>query len=617
VTADAAEQGRALGSVTRAILLGAVASGVVAVLGVEVLSLERAIRPLPAWLLLATAVAAGVVAGRREMPRGGEKEARSPGATVAIDFTIATIGVVTLAVALIAAPNTWDSMTYHLARVAHWAANASVAHYPTSIDRQLWQPPFAEYLVLLGYVAVGSDRLANLPAWLAAAGSIVAAVEIARLLGRSPWERRLTALAVATVPGLILEATSTQTDVVAAFWVATTAALALAELVAPTGSWRAFAWIGAALGLAVGTKGTALPFGLPWIVVALAPALRARRIGTALRGLGVVTGAVLVLDAGLWLRNLLVFNGPLGPSNVQALLRPAGLDPRMVATNLLANLAIHAGTPWPAVNDGLTRAVTAVHRVLGLDVGVLYPYFGGYRVDVWNTHENVAGNPVHLVLAGLGAVLVARAWRARPTVERAFVAALAASVLLFAATVRWQPFNARLHLPLFVLLGPCLAMMLARGGRVATALGAGALVVASLPPLFVNATRPVVVPRWPPAMTGVESVFVAPRLEQYFASRRDVLPTYRHLATAIHAFGCSTVAVKTGYDGWEYPLWIVLGAERLEHVFVVNASTEIGETALAPGACVVVVDARPGWQPPDVPRPLTVAWAEGSAAILR
>src|SRR5262245_34735719 len=47
---------------------------------------------------------------------------------------IAIILLVTLAVALAAAPNNFDSMTYHLGRVAHWMQNHDVRPYPTNID---------------------------------------------------------------------------------------------------------------------------------------------------------------------------------------------------------------------------------------------------------------------------------------------------------------------------------------------------------------------------------------------------------------------------------------------------------------------------------------------------
>src|SRR6185503_13117846 len=448
----------------------------------------------------------------------------------ALDAALVSIGFVTLAVALVAAPNTWDSMTYHLPRVAHWAANGSVEHYPTSIDRQLWQPPVAEYFVLLAYVGLGgSDRLANLPAWLAAAGSVLAATEMARLLGRSASERRLAAFVAATIPGLILEATSTQTDIVAAFWVAVVAYLALAECVAPTWRWTAFAWMGAALGLAIATKATALPFGLPWVLVAIVPALRARRAGIVVGGVAIAIAGVLALEAGPWFRNLLVFNGPLGPSTIQRLLRPPGMDPQTVLGNLVANLAIHAGTPWSTVNAWMADAVRSLHRMLGRDTAVLYPFFGGYRVDRWTTHENVAGNPLHLGLALLGGVLALRSWRTRRPGALPYVGALALCVVLLGATVRWQPFNARLHLPLFVLLAPGIAIAMRRLGRAGSTLAAIGLFVVSLLPLLGNATRPVVTPAAIPlAMPGVQSVFVAPRLEQSFASRRDALPVYRH-----------------------------------------------------------------------------------------
>ena len=55
---------------------------------------------------------------------------------------------------------------------------------------------------------------------------------------------------------------------------------------------------------------------------------------------------------------------------------------------------------------------------------------------------------------------------------------------------------------------------------------------------------------------------------------------------------------------------------RLTHAFVLNASTEIGERPLAPGACLVVADARPGWKPPDDAH-LSMQWSEGPLAIFR
>jgi cobalt/nickel transport system permease protein len=87
---------------------------------------------------------------------------------------LAALAVLPLAVALgVAAfsyaPSNWDSMTYHLSRVAHWLQHGSVEAYETGIYRQVLYAPGAEYLVLLlqalffgagGFTVLGVNALA-------------------------------------------------------------------------------------------------------------------------------------------------------------------------------------------------------------------------------------------------------------------------------------------------------------------------------------------------------------------------------------------------------------------------------------------------------------------------
>jgi Dolichyl-phosphate-mannose-protein mannosyltransferase len=157
-------------------------------------------------------------------------------------------------------------MTYHLARVAEWYAHGNVRFYPTGIDRQLWQPPAGEYLVRAGYGFLGGrDWLANLPQWLAAAGSATACAWITGLLGGTRRTRLLAAVVAALVPALVLEGSSSQTDLLASLWLLIATAL-LVERYAERAGRRNALWFGAAIGLVVATKGTALPFGLPLVL---------------------------------------------------------------------------------------------------------------------------------------------------------------------------------------------------------------------------------------------------------------------------------------------------------------------------------------------------------------
>ena len=78
-------------------------------------------------------------------------------------FCIAVAGGGILLLAFRTIPYNWDSMTYHLGRVVHWAQNRSVAHYGTHIMRQVFSPALAEFVNLHVYImSNGNDCLLNL-----------------------------------------------------------------------------------------------------------------------------------------------------------------------------------------------------------------------------------------------------------------------------------------------------------------------------------------------------------------------------------------------------------------------------------------------------------------------
>jgi len=91
----------------------------------------------------------------------------------------------TAIVAYAAPPNRWDSLTYHMARVAHWAQAGSLGHYATGIERQNLMAPGAEIGMLHAYVLAQGDRLVNFPEWLAMVASVIGAAALAGRLGAS------------------------------------------------------------------------------------------------------------------------------------------------------------------------------------------------------------------------------------------------------------------------------------------------------------------------------------------------------------------------------------------------------------------------------------------------
>ena len=591
------------------------ASAVTVVLGVEALSSLGLIGRLPLLLLTAAAILVFALVLRTRLravaPAGWSRPAHP-----FLLSCLVGIGGITLLVALIGAPNSWDSMSYHMARVAQWYDHGNVEHYYTAIDRQLWQPPFGEYLVLLGYAALGGrDYLANLPQWLAGLGTVLVVMEIARLLGASRRSQYVIALFAATAPIIILQSSSTQTDLLGGFFVACAAWLAVEQSISPRFGAKDVLWFGVALGLGIGTKGTSIPLGLPWVFLFLLPALRPFKPRTALLQSAAITVVILVLNGGHFLRNLADFGSPIGPGAAQRMLRPASIEPASIISNTMAHYSLQVGTPWASVNQAMGQAIATVHSALGVDATELYPYFGGFRILGWTTWEDIAGNFVAAVLGLLALGILAASWRRIAIPQRRVVAGFIAGCLLFALTIRWQPFIARLHTPMLILLPPCLLLLIdQRWPRVAAAGLAVALGLA-LPPLLLNGSRPLLSPQligW--EGTRARSILVEARAAQYFTNHPELFEPYRDAVDAIRRLGCTRVLLVASYDSWEYPLW-ALGRDdgmSFQHVPPGNRAAQPNTPC-----ALVALDQPANWRPAHVAPGTVPVFSDAAVSVWR
>lgn len=607
-----------------ALLASAVATGTVLVLMTELLSVVRALTwggIVAGWVvaLLAAWTAARRAPAHAASPlRIDPPVARAAGA-------ISLIAAATALVAWAAPPNNWDSMTYHMSRVAQWQAQASVAHYPTHITRQIYLTPGAEMALLHLQIARGDDRLANLLQWAAFGGVIAGASLLAARLGGGPRTQALAALFCATAPMAILESSSTQNDLVGAF--------CLLALVYFAGLWcerpsRGLTLaVGASLGLALATKVTLYVIALPWLAVLALHALRSGRSGV--RALLVVAAVAGALNAGHWARQASLWwrieapaaavptaTTPTTTAPAAAPRRPTGdapgladrlvaaarerapagggmlryvnaaMSPALLVSNVVRNVGLHAALPWAGARAAIDRAVQGVHDALGvslIDARTTYPSGRAFRAPAPSRHEDVAPNPLQLVLTLCAAavLLLRRRWDATARAG----ALVACAFLLFAAVFKWQPWHARLHLPILVLAAPVVAVTLVEGAswRRTRAL-AFVLVVASGPWIVANETRP---------LLGPASVLVVPRAEQYFAGRTDLREPYLRAVAWLRARGCRDVGLVIGGNDWEYPLWALLGDAddrpvRIRHVNVANESRFAAPLDPPPAPCAVL-----------------------------
>jgi hypothetical protein len=523
---------------------------------------------------------------------------RHPLLTTVVAAAVGALGLQAV-IAVAVAPNNWDSMTYHLSRVAYWLQNDSALHYEAATIRQLASAPNGELLQAWTVLMSGTDRLANLVQWGALCGLGVSLYATARSLGHPPDRAAFAGALFVVLPQPIMQATSTQNDLIVSFFVSATALFAVRGL--RGGKTGELVLCGASLGLAIGAKGTALLALLPLGLIVLAGAWELRPPPRLLlRFAATVAAGIAALGAFNYVLNLDTYGDPIGDIAGQVERKTRLLDN---AARIAWSFADAPGHPLPWVTLGLERPVTALVGDLG------DPSFGGSVLDARVSED--------LSSYGLFGLFVMAPWlvwilvrRESPVTERAFAAASLAYVVLFALLNEQNPWVGRVLMPAVVLGAPALAGLLRRpllaGAAVATAL-------VTLPPaLLVNDRKPILVPR------GTPSIFERDRLGQQTLPRPEMLPVIRRLNELAGPNG--SIGLVRGEDVWDYPFFGPKLARRVVPLERSQVTFAAARDEGLVGVVVADVEERPPRALQLAPRywfiPRRALLGRGSAALL-
>lgn len=174
-----------------------------------------------------------------------------------------------------------------------------------------------------------------------------------------------------------------------------------------------------------------------------------------------------------------------------------------------------------------------------------------FRIPPMNLSEDLAGNLVDVVLIVVTLVVVLFS----PSLVRSqvalYVVGLVVAFVAFCAVFRWQPWNTRLHLPLFVLWSAAIGLAFERQLRDITGMLGAVLILAALPSALFNSSRPLI------DFHG-SSVFKAPRKFLYFRVQPLLFESYVRAAALIDNSLCKEVGIDIPSDGYEYPFLVLL-----------------------------------------------------------
>ena len=550
----------------RAFIRSSIVWGIILAISTELLSIWYAINQLALVVIWIIPILVGVIQLIRLYKNGDTLQFPRIRLSKRVGDIILLAGLLfilctTALIAWLAPPQTWDSLNYHMPRVAQWAQNHTVRHYVTGIDWQNSMSPGAEFAILHFYVLTGSDRLANFVQWMAMLGSLVCVSWIAKQLGADKLGQILTMIIAAATPTGIVQVSSSMTDFVVAFWVLCAASEVLSMLVEQP-NYESVIYAALAASLAILTKPTAIPYLLPfaflaaWILFKRTPIRRALILAAASCGL------VLILNIGHLTRNYLLYGNPISSNERIARQANEMINLQGMLSNVFRNAGLHAGTPKQAVNQWVFDQVSSIHKWLNIDINDprttsegQYNPIGGFALD-----EDVVGNLFHGLLIIATMVMILFGVRRIDKLCLIYTVVVIATFFMFSMLFKWQIFGARYHQAFFVLIAPVISIVAVRflsptGGRL---LGI-ALIIVVYPWLFSINSRPLIPIQ---GRSHTSSVLIASRQSLYFANARHLEQPYIEITQMINQADCTNVGMILSGNCAEYPLWVLLGSPK-------------------------------------------------------
>ncbi len=504
--------------------------------------------------------------------------------------TVAVLAVTNLLLVLFTVPNEWDSMTGHLNRVVQYIQRGSMRHfggtnwnidtYPKSVcTLQIYS------FLITGRFENGFKFIHHLAYWVGVTAVFGISQRIGQLIGRPSLSASfLAALGVALLPDFLLQATTTETDIVLTSYLSVLLYMLFSYRASGTETGRDNRYLylaGMAFGIAFGHKITfalLLPsvFAVMVYTVFWSPSLGLTVNRTWRLGLAIVIGVCLwTLPTG-YLKNIEVFGHPIGPptalkhQSVERAGSPKNLlkqGSRNLVRYAYDHLNLDGIRNLPAgaeLNHTLRQPVVQIENVLHLDLDevtdfCIQPFAFDRKFVFFNA------NPYWGVL-GFGLIfpliLLVLLGLVRSAPHRALAIALVLHFAALSFSAPYDPFKGRYFIEtgvfgsLFLTLlfqsqwlsldkaNPSLVGLLGRGY---VGLIIGLACVSAIMSVFLN------VRALPLGWDGRPSAFGADRIKQMTVGRPDIFQPYRRFDELVP--DTATVALGTINDDYEYPLY--------------------------------------------------------------
>jgi len=364
--------------------------------------------------------------------------------------------------AALTSPSNWDSHIYHLTRQVFWIDAQSVFLEKAPFTHLLTMPPLGEYIGVNLFLLSGGDALHNLVQWLAGLSCLVLIWLLGGQAGASRLQKLVACFAWLTFPPAFHQFSNTKNDILlSAFLLFVVFGLAVIF------SRRVLTFslammVGAGAGLALLTKGTALPY-LAAIFLCAAGVQFFRPVRIRLLPILASACVAFLFLSPHYIRQFGYLAASEGPGERRHV--NASYLPQDAIAVVARNVGMLLAVPSEPVNDWIFQAVEATHRLLGRSLNdTATGSRSGIFAVAYSTNEDNSSAPAQVLVIAIALGVACWQWRSMNGPHRVWWVVSVLAFILFCWLFRWRPWQARLLVPEMALLAlpACMSLVRAR-----------------------------------------------------------------------------------------------------------------------------------------------------------
>ena len=490
-------------------------------------------------------------------------------------------------------PNNWDSMTYHMPRIIDWIAHGSFENFQTHILRQLYQPCFSEYVMMNLQLLTGSDLLNNLAQLFFHVFASFAVVGLSKEVGLSKKQQFFGFILTFLLPESLLQASSTQNDIFHGFFLVTSMYFIVRIL--KNSNLFNFTFLGISIGLAFLSKAISfLYFPVTGLLVACLITYKFIKH----KEIKLIKNAILCLAIIILInfphsyRNY-QFSGDIRGTSKEESQDYINEDLSLPNTISIAvkNIGLHLD-PLFMGNTG-NVLIEKFHLMTSLDINKrgTNVFNATFTCNPgWKNHEDTQPNFLHLLMICISSGLIVYLWFRKEKTEKNSILLVIIihalfQFLLFCLMLSWEPWNSRLHIPLFYSVIPVIVIGFGlKKINVIYHILTLVLIAQAFYIILTNYSREFISIENQNSTIGINET----RYKKYFTNRPNLYPEYDKITNKLAAQKTSKIGLIIHNDSWEYPLYPKLNEQIVEpiHLQVKNYTKSISPNKTRP-ECIV------------------------------